>query len=57
MNDDTAKRPTTDLLAAMRAETPNDETKGTEAPSTDAANDDAVETKVNEPTLRRNPRA
>jgi hypothetical protein len=57
MNDDTAKRPTTDLLAAMRAETPNDETKGTEAPSTDAANDDAVETKVNEPTLRRNPPA
>jgi hypothetical protein len=57
MADDTEKNATSDLLGAVRAETLHEETKGTDAPSTDAEIDDAVEAEVNKPTPRLNPRA
>ena len=57
MTDEPAKHPTTDLLAAMRTETPNDETEGTDAPSTDSEVDDGAKTKGKEPAHRHNPHA
>jgi hypothetical protein len=57
MTDETKKNATSDLLGAVRAETVNDKSEGTDAPAADAETGDAAEAEIKKPTPRHDPRA